>query len=208
MTHANRPPLSTLDAIFTRRSVRDFAPDRLDAATVLQLLDAAVQAPTALHREPWVFAVIQEPQALRAVSAYVKARWHQRRTTTGWGDAAGANPAASRPAPADFAAHMADPSADLFYGASTVIAIGTRRVDEFAIADCWLAAGTLMLAGCALGLGSCCIGSATGGFNDPGLRRELDFAWDFAIVAPLAVGVPAREAPPVARRPAEIAHWR
>jgi len=42
-------PLSALDAIFMRRSVRAYQPTALERPIVRALLDAAVQAPTALH---------------------------------------------------------------------------------------------------------------------------------------------------------------
>jgi len=53
---------------------------------------------------------------------------------------------------------LQDPHFSVFYDASTLIVIGARHPDPFAIADCWLAAENLMLAACALRLGSCCIG--------------------------------------------------
>jgi len=49
-------PLSALDAIFMRRSVRAYTAQALDEPTIRALLDAAVQAPTALHAEPWAFS--------------------------------------------------------------------------------------------------------------------------------------------------------
>ncbi|MGY3534468.1 nitroreductase family protein [Bradyrhizobium sp. USDA 4452] len=52
--------LDTLGAIYQRRAVRSYAPDKLERATIEQLLEAAVQAPTALRAEPWVFVVIQD----------------------------------------------------------------------------------------------------------------------------------------------------
>jgi nitroreductase len=46
----------------------------------------------------------------------------------------------------------------VFYDA--LIVIGARRRGPVVVADCWLAAENLMLAVCALGPGTCCIGSA------------------------------------------------
>lgn len=53
--HSVERPLTALDPIFTRRSVRAYAPQPVDEATIRALLDAAVQAPTAMHEEPWGF---------------------------------------------------------------------------------------------------------------------------------------------------------
>ncbi len=44
------------EAITHRRSIRSYSPEPIGDASVRVLLDAAVQAPTAMHAEPWVFA--------------------------------------------------------------------------------------------------------------------------------------------------------
>jgi nitroreductase len=67
-------PLSALDVIFTRRSVRAYTGQKLDQATVRALLDAAVRAPTAMHAEPWFFLVIQDESTLKRYSDLTKTR--------------------------------------------------------------------------------------------------------------------------------------
>lgn len=52
-------PLTSLDAVFVRRSVCAHTPQQLDETTIRALMDAAVQAPTAMHAEPWVFVVVR-----------------------------------------------------------------------------------------------------------------------------------------------------
>lgn len=46
------------------------------------------------------------------------------------------------------------------------------------VADCWLAAENLMLSACALGLGTCCIGSAIPALNSPEAKSELGISAD------------------------------
>ena len=70
-----RRPLSAFDVIFTRRSIRSYTGETIDADTVRALLDAAVQAPTALHSEPWLFVVIQDAAVLKQYSDQAKASW-------------------------------------------------------------------------------------------------------------------------------------
>ena len=55
----------------------------------------------------------------------------------------------------------------VFYDASTLIVICAKPMGPFVSADCWLAAENLMLAASALGLGTCCIGSAIPALNSP-----------------------------------------
>ena len=60
-----------LDAIRSRRAVRSYAPERLGETPILELLDAAVRAPTAMHREPWAFVVVQDRATLQRLSVAI-----------------------------------------------------------------------------------------------------------------------------------------
>ena len=62
-----------LDAIYSRRAVRSCTNEKLDEATVHALLEAAVQAPTAVHLEPWAFVIVQDARALKRYSNLAKA---------------------------------------------------------------------------------------------------------------------------------------
>jgi nitroreductase len=196
-------PLSALDVIFMRRSVRDYAPQQLDKATIKSLLDAAVQAPTAMHEEPWSFVVIQDRALLRRYSDIAKGNWaaeaaHYRQL----------HPPADAEAAQAFVQRFASPDFCIFYNAPALIAICAKRSGPFATADCWLAAENLMLAACALGLGTCCIGSAAPALNSPAVKAELGIPNDVDVVAPIIVGVPAAEATESARRTPDILMWK
>ena len=49
-------------------------PKTIDQAVIHTLLDAAVHAPTAMHEEPWSFAVIQDKNLLNRLSESAKER--------------------------------------------------------------------------------------------------------------------------------------
>jgi nitroreductase len=195
-------PASALDVIYRRRAIRAYTSDPLDEKTIRALLDAAVQAPTAMHEEPWVFVVVQDRTVLTRLSDRAKA-------------GIAAEPAFRHLHDADGKAHsgdgfkrlVADPGFNIFYDAGTLIVIGTRPVSPFAAADCWLAAENLMLAACAMGLGTCCIGFAVAVLNTPEAKRELGIPADVTVVAPIIVGVPRGTPAPVGRKPPEIARW-
>ena len=196
-------PLSALDVIFSRRSVRAFTGQRLDQETVRALLDAAVQAPTAMHAEPWAFVVVQDADALKRYSDAAKALWStelgQHRDLHAVGEAA---------VRSQFGQMMGDPGFNIFYDAGTLIVICGKTTGPFVTADCWLAAATLMLAASAMGLGSCCIGSAIGALNTSDVKHELKIPAGMVAVAPVIVGVPAEAAAPVARKSPEILCWK
>ncbi len=191
-------PLSALDAIFTRRSVRAFTRRKIDDATVRSLLDAAVQAPTAMHLEPWSFVVIQNDAMLKRYSDRAKACW--LRDAAKYRDL-------HDPAAQGFAARLADPAFSIFYDAGTLIVICARPMGPFVDADCWLAAENLMLAAAALGLGSCCIGSALPALNTPEAKAELGIPADAKAMVPVIVGIPAGGSSDVPRKPPDILSW-
>jgi nitroreductase len=196
-------PLSALDAIFTRRSVRAYAPEKVDAPTIRALLDAAVQAPTAMHAEPWAFVVIQDAATLKRYSDLAKGSW--AREAARYRDLHAGIDAAAASA---FAERFASPDFCVFYDATTLIVICAKPMGPFVAADCWLAAENLMLAACALGLGTCCIGSALPALNSPETKSELGIPADVEAVAPIIVGVPSGPASEVRRRDPQILHWR
>ena len=57
--------MDTYEAIYQRRSVKQFDPDhRLTEAEERKLFEAAIQAPTSFNIQPWRFVVVRDP-ALR-----------------------------------------------------------------------------------------------------------------------------------------------
>lgn len=186
MHQLQQRPLTALDTIFIRRSVRGYAPGKIAKPTIRALLDAAVQAPTAMHVEPWAFVIVQDEAMLKRVSEAAKASW----TESG----------------APYRG-LADPDFDVFYDAGTLIVICARPESPFVVADCWLAAENLMLAACALGLGTCCIGSAIPALNEPEIKSALAIPDDVQAVAPIVVGVPRGAAREVSRREPLVLSW-
>ncbi len=189
--------------IHQRRAVRSYLPDPLPEATIRTLLDAAVQAPTAMHLEPWAFVVVQDRDRLARFSDQAKALLRN--------EAGQHRPLLQAPGAASSEAHLAamlaDPAFNIFYNAGTLIVICARPMGSFVVADCWLAAENLMLAACALELGSCCIGLAIPMLNTPGVKRELGIPEDVTAVAPIILGVPAGVTPPVPRKAPDILSW-
>jgi nitroreductase len=195
-------PLSALDAIYGRRSVRSYTSFALEKSTVRALLDAAVQAPTAMHEQPWLFVVVQDDHMLKRLSDKVKATWAESSIPESQ-----RHVAQGSHVHAEFIARLQEPAFNVFYDAGTLIVICARRLDPFSTADCWLAAENLMLAATALGLGTCCIGAAAATLNDPHVKAMLRMPADVHAVAPIVVGVAEGSAKPVARAEPEIVSW-
>jgi nitroreductase len=185
-----------LKAIYARHSVRSYAPTPLAGATVQTLLDAAVHAPTAMHEEPWAFAVVQDHALLQRLSDLAKPLFVEEVRHR---NAHGASHSFD---------HFIRPDFNIFHGADTLIIICSKPSSPFVAADCWLAAENLMLAASAIGLGSCVIGSAVAALNIHKVKAEIGIPDDYTVIAPVVVGVPSGETQPVSRKEPRILSWK
>lgn len=180
--------MTIFETILARRSVRRYKARKVDRTTVSILLEAAVHAPTAIHQEPWAFVVIQDKVLLRSLSDQAKPLFVAEAQEKGL----------------EHAGHSFDifkyPDFNIFYDATTLILICGRTSAPSYSADCWLAAENLMLAACAMGLGSCVVGSALPALNTPKTKVLLNIPENFIAVAPIIVGYPDDEIVPVMRK--------
>ena len=179
------------EAIYTRRAVREFTAEPVADGTLRQLIDAAVQAPSAVNQQPWSFCVVQDKLLLARISGEAKA--HMLRTS-----------------PAALSHHfqeiLSDPKFDIFYHAPALIVISSVGESPWAIENCALAAENLMLAAHAAGLGTCWIGFAQTWLGTPEGKAALSLPPKHTPVAPIIVGHPKSATPPVPRKEPEI-HW-
>ncbi len=183
-----RVEMTIFETILARRSVRRYKAHRVDRTTISILLEAAVHAPTAIHQEPWAFVIVQDTQLLKNLSDQAKPLFLAEASQQGL----------------EHAGHSFDifkyPDFNIFYDASTLILICGRTTAPSYLADCWLAAENLMLAACAMGLGTCVIGSALPALNAPATKIALNIPENFSAVAPIVVGYPDDEINPVIRK--------
>ena len=99
------------DAIFNRRSVRQYAEEEIDEPTIRRLISAAVQAPNAVNEQPWRFIVVRDREVLDRISREAKAHMlatmptqHEER----------------------FRDRLSDPAFDIFYHAPALVVISGR----------------------------------------------------------------------------------
>jgi nitroreductase len=65
-------------AIHGRRAVREFTAEPVEEATLRLLVEAAIQAPSAVNQQPWLFTIVSDKELLARVSNEAKA--HMLRT--------------------------------------------------------------------------------------------------------------------------------
>lgn len=173
--------MSIFETILSRRSVRRYKSRAVDRTTIGILLEAAVHAPTAMHLEPWAFVVIQDKDLLLNLSNLAKPLFIEQ----------------IKDVSLERTGHSFDifnyPDFNIFYDATTLILICGKTTSLSFEADCWLAAENLMLAACAMGFGSCVIGSALPALNMSETKTKLNIPEKYVAVAPIVVGYPDDE---------------
>jgi nitroreductase len=184
--------MDLIEAIYSRRAVREFTAEPVDEKMLQQLIDAAVQAPSAVNQQPWSFSVVRDKVLLARISHEAKA--HTLRTT-----------------PMGLASHhfqelLSNPNFDIFYHAPALILIAAVAQNPWAVEDCSLAAENLMLAARTFGLGTCWIGFAQAWLGTSEGKAALNLPATYVPVAPIIVGHPKSSPPPVPRKKPEI-HW-
>jgi nitroreductase len=180
------------EAIHARRTVRDCTNDPVDKTVLLRLIDAAIQAPSAVNEQPWSFTVISDKALLDRIS--IAAKVHVQKT-----------PPKGMPAH-HIQQRLSDPNYHVFYHAPALIVISSVSQGQWATENCALAAQNLMLAACAEGLGSCWIGFSQGWLGTAEGKTAIGLPADHIPVAPIIVGHPKTAPAPVPRHEPRI-HW-
>jgi nitroreductase len=164
------------EVIYARRAVREFTSKAVSNDTIRALIDAAIQAPSAVNEQPWHFSVVRDKDLLARISREAKA--YMLRT-----------PLTGIP-PHRIHELLNDPHFDIFYQAPALIVISSVMENQWAIENCSLAAENLMLAACGLGLGTCWIGFAQGWLGTTDGKVAIGIPASYLPVAPIIVGHP------------------
>jgi nitroreductase len=183
------PNMDIKEAIYTRRAVREFTADPVDESILLELIDAAIQAPSAVNQQPWSFCVVRDKALLVQISREAKA--YMLRTSAA---------ALSH----HFQEILTDQKFDILYHAPALIVISSVAESPWAVENCSLAAENLMLAARAAGLGTCWIGFAQTWLGTPEGKATISLPKGYVPVAPIIVGYPKILPPPVPRKEPEI----
>ena len=129
-----------LKAIQNRRSTRKYKEEQITEEELQAILEAGIQAPTAINAQPWHFTVIQNKEMINYISDKSKevmlASGNERLVNIG------------------------KSSTNIFYNPPTVIIVSTKEDVASGPVDCSAAIENMLIAAESMGLGSVWIGLA------------------------------------------------
>jgi len=178
------------EVVYQRRSLRDYATTQIPQELLERLVDAAIQAPSAMNEQPWHFTIVRNPALLDRISrdskAYMLVTSHDMAKADHYRKLLGSE---------DF---------HIFYHAPALIVISAPSRTRWVVEDCALAAQNLMLAAHSMGLGTCWIGFAQSWLGTTEGKQAIGLSDMLQPVAPIIVGYPKGAAHPVPREAPDI----
>ena len=191
--------MNTLDAITARRAIKHYDPaHRMSEAEIRQLLEAAMQAPTALNIQNWRFVTVIDPEVRKQIRAVA---WDQAQVT----DASllivlCADKDAWKKEAARYWKNAPQPVQDFLVPAIGQYYEGRDQVQrDECMRSCGLAGMTLMLAAKAMGYDSC----PMDGFDFDAVARIINLPGDHVISFMIAIGKGTQPAWP---KPGQLAY--
>lgn len=190
------------DLLRKRRSVRNYTDEQVSREQIMQLIEAAVQAPSGLNAQSWHFTIIQNPEHLarikrRILAIYVALlnmlngtvkRMMLRLTV---GAQAIENMIEARPLIEDIIEAHKREEDRLLWGAPTLVVVHSPEEDPTGTESAHYAVANMMLMATAMGLGTCLIGFLTVvAERDARLQEYLGVPPDHTVDAALVVGYP------------------
>jgi nitroreductase len=179
------------EVVLNQRACRQFSDGPVDFELVTRCLEAAIHAPSAENRQPWVFVVVQDPAQRSAVNALTRRAWRE-------GGRAHSEPRLPRGLMKDV-----DDGAEKGFAQAPVLVVvcgdSSIGLEVTLPASVFLATQNLLLAAHALGLGSAMTTLATL-FPDE-LSRILDLPPHVQPMAVVPLGWPLRPLGPPRRLP-------
>lgn len=195
-------PRLLFDLLRKRRSVRNYTDEQVTEEEMMQLVEAAVQAPSGLNAQSWHFTIIQDPQELARIRRRIAAiylcllnmlegRVSRFMLRLNVGAEAIATLEEARPLLEDIVEAQRSGGDRLLWGAPTLVVVHSPEDDPTGIESAHYAVGDMMLMATAMGLGTCLIGFLTAvAEHDERLRGFVGLPEGHTLDAALVVGHP------------------
>lgn len=165
--------MDVFEALRTRRSIRKYRDAPVEEEKLQAVLDAVRASPSWANRQCWRLVVVREAATRARIGelSFVESLFAPK-------------------------GYKSNPAQGALTAAPVVIVLcadpaqsGSLNGQDYYLVDAGIAAQSLMLAACALGLGTVCVGI----FQEPGLRALLGIPPEVRIVALFPLGYPLEE---------------
>lgn len=181
----------TLKVIASRRSVRCYKPEQITDEEIHQIIDAAINAPSARNQQKWHFTVIQDKSVIDRMAEVFRANARNS------GD----------PRTAEL---LGSPDYHVFHHAPTVILVSCDSEAMFVEMDCGIAVENICLAAESLGIGSCIIGLSrfiVESEEGRDLLQGLGMPEGYGHICTVSLGYPDGEKPQMPERNREVVNY-
>jgi nitroreductase len=180
------------DVIRARRSVHQYTSASVDRLMIQSLVDAAIQAPSAMNNQPWAFCVFLDRRRIEELSNRVK-DWLLKQTQQA--------PTELNQALTEI---LTDPGFSLLHHATGLLLVLAKPSVAQAVEACCLAAENFLLAARDVGIATCWIGLSRPWFDLRSTKLELGLPEAYRVVAPIILGYPTKWPDSPGRQSAEI----
>ena len=147
MTTESRLSMPIGDVMFTQRAIRRLKPDPIPEADLIDILEAAIRAPSGGNSQPWHFLVIRESELREQFAPLYREAWWEKRKAEGINGPEDIPPGKGWPRPA---MHLADEIGQ----APVIILVCATTKGSGPAASVIPATQNLLLAARALGIGT------------------------------------------------------
>lgn len=190
------------DLLRKRRSVRNYTGEQVTEGEIMQLIEAAVQAPSGLNAQSWCFTMIQDPDRMAHIRRRIRAiyrfllkmldsRVSKFMLRLQVGQEAVEVLEEARPLLKGIVDAEGTGQDRLFWNAPTLVIVHSPEEDPTGAESAHYAVGNFMLMATAMGLGTCLIGFLTAvAEHDPRVRELIGIPEDHSLDAALVVGHP------------------
>ena len=179
------------EVVLNQRACRQFSDEPVDVELVTRCLEAAIHAPSAENRQPWVFVVVRDPAQRSAVNALTRRAWRE-----------GGRAHSESRLPSALMKDVDDGAEKGFAQAPVLVVVcgdSSIGLEVTMPASVFLATQNLLLAANALGLGSAMTTLAT--LFPAELSRILELPPHVQPMAVVPLGWPGRPLGPPRRLP-------
>ncbi|MGI6752299.1 MAG: nitroreductase family protein [Anaerovoracaceae bacterium] len=175
----------TLRTIAQRYSCRSFSDEMPSEEQVNAIVEAGLQAPSAMNRQPWRIIVVKDRNLIREMDE------EGMKELSLMGDKSGYE-------------RIMERGGRMYYNAPVMLVIPVEKNMGYELIDCGILAENIALAATSLGLGSVICGLAAKTFSGekgPEFKKKIKFPDGFELGITVLIGYPARGIQPTPHTP-------